>query len=682
LPIVFELRMTKGRLQHLVGVPAFDSARLLHHFRTYVPDVLLERVTRPREGLRHAVALRLGSRERALRTDSAPEISRALLSALAAAPRSTVVQWQLGRRLTPSHIATDSVGLPSVGRSLSQAFTHGLAPLDTGARRDLQEKVGERGFAATLRIATSIQDAKAARAALRSIVSAARVAEAPGVPLRVRGVPALPVSEARPSRRFGLSINVQELVGLLGWPLGDASYPGVRRLTSRRLPVPEQVAAQGRIIGEGNHPSTQRPVALGVRDALMHTHVLGPTGVGKSTLLANLALADIEAGRAVVVVEPKGDLIADLLARIPQERVDDVVVLDPADDIAPVGLNPLHGVSPELAADQVLAVFRGLYGDYLGPRTTDVLHAALLTLARAKDATLVALPLLLTEEPLRRKLTAPLRDDIGLAPFWAWYESLTEGERQQVIGPVMNKVRPFLLRARLRHVLGQAQPRFSMRQVFTERKILLVPLGKGSLGSEAAGLVGSLVIAQLWQATQSRSSIAPERRHPVSVYVDEFQDFLHLPTDLGDVLAQARGLGVGLTLAHQHLAQLSPSMRAAVLANARSRVCFRLSAEDAGAIARSTDLLDASDLQELGRYEAYASLVSDAAVQPFASITTQALANAMGDADVVRATSRERNGVPVESIEQDVRDLSAGSPANGGSIGSRRRNRDPGGGSS
>lgn len=672
--VTFEIRAERGRLTQLVGCGRSEVERLRHLFRTYLPDVLFDPAKRPSGALQHAVALRLGSRERALRMDAATEISRSIVSALAGTSGVTVMQWQLGARLVPSRVPQDSRGLPSAARALSQAAAHGLAPLDAKERHELQAKIGERGFAAVLRIGTSNRDRRTARGILRAVVSGIRVAESPGVPLRVRGTAPGPVATAQPPRRFPVAINVLELVGLLGWPLGCGDYPGVTRLTSRRLPVPGALPRQGRIIGDGNHPMTARPVAFTMHDALMHTHVLGPTGVGKSTLLAHLAIQDIEAGRAVVVIEPKGDLVDDILARIPADREPDVVVLDPTDDQAPVGLNPLAHGSPELAADQVLAVFRGLYRDYLGPRTTDVLHAALLTLARADHATLVALPLLLTDDQLRRRLTATVHGDLALGPFWAWYEGLSEGERQQVIGPVMNKVRPFLLRERVRHVLGQGEPRFDIGRVFTERKVLLAPLGKGALGSEAAGLVGSLVVSQLWQAAQARASLAPERRHAVSVIIDEFQDFLHLPTDLGDVLAQARGLGLGLTLAHQHLAQLSPDVRAAVLANARSRVCFRLSPDDATVIARAADRLDAKDFQHLGRYEIYASLVADGAVEPFCSATTRPLDAAMGNATRVRQSSRETFGVPRQAIEAELRTVWTGQiETDDGSIGSRRR---------
>ena len=163
----------------------------------------------------------------------------------------------------------------------------------------------------------------------------------------------------------------------------------------------------------------------------------------------------------------------------------------------------------------------------------------------------------------------------------------------------MNKVRPMLIRSSLRAVLGQATPRFELQQVFSERKILLVNLAKGLLGPEASALLGSIVVAQLWQVALERSAIPAERRHPVFIFLDEFQDFLNLPIDLADALAQARGLGLGLTLAHQHLGQLSPQMRSAVLANARSRVVFQLAAEDARTFAGTDTTLSPEDFRTL-----------------------------------------------------------------------------------
>ena len=192
--------------------------------------------------------------------------------------------------------------------------------------------------------------------------------------------------------------------------------------------------------------------------------------------------------------------------------------------------------------------------------------------------------------------------------------------------------------------------------MFTERKILLVSLSKGLLGPETSALLGSLVVSQLWQAVLGRAAIAPERRHPVLVYVDEFQDYLHLPLDLADALAQARGLGVGFTLAHQYLHQLDPAMRSAVLANAQSRLAFRLPSEDARIIAADSALAP-EDFQSLGAFQCYAQLVATAAVQPWCSALTMPPSPALSDPAVIRAASRSAYGVKRAEIEADLQAL-------------------------
>jgi hypothetical protein len=455
-----------------------------------------------------------------------------------------------------------------------------------------------------------------------------------------------------------LRLNAIELAVLSGWPVGPTTDLRIAKVGSRLAPPSSAIPTHGRVIGEATFPGDERRLSLLPSDALRHLHVLGPTGSGKSTLLLNLIVQDIEAGRAVVVIEPKGDLIEEVLQHIPADRAQDVVVIDPTDDRQPVGLNPLSpsGRSPELVADQLLGVFHALFARHWGPRTSDILSAALLTLARSPGMTLAALPLLLSDASFRRTLLANIDDPIGLEPFWATYEAWSEPERTAAIAPAMRRLRPFLLRPDLRAIIGQARPRFDVRQVFTERKILLVNLSKGLLGPETAALLGGLVVTQLWQATLGRSAIAPGRRHAVFIYTDEYQEYLNLPTDFADALAQARGLGVGFVLAHQYMRQLDLAMRSAVLANAQSRVAFRLANEDARLIAAGSDL-DPEDFQSLGAFQCYVQLVSGGAVRPWCSACTRLPDRTTSDPERIRASSRAQFGIDRDEVESDIRRL-------------------------
>ena len=426
-------------------------------------------------------------------------------------------------------------------------------------------------------------------------------------------------------------------------------------------------------------------LGISIGDALYHTVLLGPTGAGKSTALAHLALADIAAGRGVLLIDPKTDLVADILARIPEQRRDDVVVIDLTSS-RPVGINPLartqmaHGAaspsaqggqsvaaalpgtsSPELVADTVLATFKGVFAESWGVRVEQVLSAALVTLARTPGATLVDLPLLLTNAAYRQRLIAASgADPLGTGQFWAAYEALSEAQRQQWVGPVLTRLQPFLIRPHLRATLGQAAPSFDLGEVFTRRRIVLVSLNKGVIGSEAARLLGSLLIGQLWPLILSRAVLPPERRHLVSIYVDEVHDFLHgIPGDLADALAQSRSLGVAWHLAHQYRSQLTPAMRAAIDANARNKICFGLAAPDARDMAAMASGLEPLDFIRLPRYATYSTAWVDGQETGWISGITLPPHPSQRPAIDARAASRHRYGVPAEETETALTQLAS-----------------------
>jgi type IV secretory pathway TraG/TraD family ATPase VirD4 len=369
-----------------------------------------------------------------------------------------------------------------------------------------------------------------------------------------------------------------------------------------------------------------------------------------------LIMDAIQAGRGVLVVDPKTDLVNDVLARIPQSRADDVVVIDPTDP-RPVGINPLRRTGRHLAltADSMLAVFKELSGDSWGPRTEDVLLSALMTLARHDGATLTMLPPLLTDEKFRRSLIRNIDDQLGLGSFWASYEAMNPQQRAQVIAPTMSRLRQFLLRPQLRAVLGQSHPEFDLTQLFTQRKIVLVSLNRGQIGTESARLLGSLIVSQLWPLILARAALPQERRYVVNVFIDEVQDYLALPTDLEDAFSQARSLGVGFAIAHQYRKQLPPSLRSGVDANARNKIIFGLNAEDASDLAKQAPELDTQDFMYLPRFGVYTTLIQDGSSTGWFSARTLPADSPTSDPVEMRARSAQKYGRDILDVEAEIR---------------------------
>ncbi len=361
-----------------------------------------------------------------------------------------------------------------------------------------------------------------------------------------------------------------------------------------------------RVLGD-TEVGPRQAVSLGAEGGRFHTHVIGATGAGKSTLLANLALSDMEAGRGVVLIDPKGDLVEDLLARLPERVLGRLVLIDPKETEAPPALNVLEGEPAEVAVDHVVSVFARIFSAWWGPRTDDVLRSACTTLRRLPGAALADVPLLLTDRRFRAPLVASVSERSGLKGFWDAYDALSPAGQAQVIGPIMNKLRAVLARRFARDLFGSATSSFDMKEVLSGGA-LLARLPKGILGEDTARLAGALLVASVWQAATARADDAV--RPDATLYVDECQNFLALPTAIDDVLAEARGYHLSVVLAHQHLGQLPKDLFEAASANARNKVCFSVSPEDARVLARHTEpYLKPYDLCHLDAHQVACRLV-------------------------------------------------------------------------
>lgn len=653
--VLWEVRGANGRVTHLLGANAVYITKIEEVFRAHGDVQFREIAPDLRQPVTLTRTLKISHPMLSLNINIASAVIRAGLAALAAdkTGREMVLQLVLGRGYAPSPTPAE---LPDPTASWLNMIFGTVNKATAEARRTVREKAEQHSFQAVIRIGVSGEDGSSH---LHSLLSALRVLESAGVRIRDEGEKPERLNRAHVPWHFPVRLSVKELTNFLLLPAGEEELPGTPGLHPKlTLPPPWYHSPTS--------PKTDRAFALSMdlapkklsispKDSLEHTHLIGPTGSGKSTAMQHLILADIKAGRSVLVLDPKADLVTDILARIPEERANDVVVIDPSAP-NPCGFNPLafgNKTDKALLADSILSVMKEIFSDSWGVRLADILNAALLTLVEIDGATLLWLPALLTDDDFRMRIISQLSDRVALLPFWEQFNALKESERRQQVDPVLNKVRQFLLRPSLRNVLGQAQPKFSLSDLFRHRKIVLVPLNKGLIGGESARLLGSLVVGLTWTLALGRANLPPERRHLVSIYIDELQDYLSLPTDLSDALAQARGLGVGLTLAHQYRDQFPPDIRAGVDANCRNKIAFGLSAKDAKEMAAMAPELTAEDFMALPRYQIYTSFQQNGRNTGWVLGKTLPPAPALRDPVILLAQSTATYGTPAEEVETE-----------------------------
>jgi len=527
-------------------------------------------------------------------------------------------------------------------------------PLPTG------NKTAQACWRVEVRLCCWAPTTKAAIAALKPIVAAFYAAEGENR-LRPEMVWWSPLFDQAVNNRLGpgrssMVLAPEELALLFHLPLTQVPMESARvRVMPRHRPA----------TGVGSSLShlddiTKVRVNISQVDRREHVHILGPTGVGKSTLLLNLALQDIDdASIGVGVIDPKGDLVRELLERIPPRHADRIVLIDPSIRERPVGLNILECDDPaqrELVTDGVVAIFRKSFERFWGPRTDDVLRAALLTLLRHPETTITEVPLLLLDKRVRSRLTKNLGDPVGLKPFWQEYDAQTDGQRLQMVGPVLNKLRTFLLRPTVRNVLGQSRSTIDLHEVIDRQGILLVNLAKGELGEETSRLLGAFVMSRIWQAATARSRRPEMWRPDFNLYLDEFHDYLYLPQSIDEILAQARAYRLNLTLANQHLAQLHESTRQALTANARTRIAFQLGPDDARVVARDFEPMTVHQLQSLARFQIAVRLNVDGHTLPPFTGTTLPKPSGLGEghAAELKFKSVQRYGRPVAEVEAEI----------------------------
>lgn len=654
--VVWEVRSKNGQVNYLLGAAGRYIRNVEEAIKAHGDIQFHAMDESERTPVTTARQLRISHPTLSLKTDITGAVIRAGLAALTEETGGTeaVVQIVLGRGYAPSPVPAN---LFDPNATWLQILLGDVQKASAESRKNVREKAEQHTFQAAIHIGIA---GDGAFIRLNSIMSAFRVLESAGARIRAENIKPADLKTAHVPWHFPLMLSVKELANFLLLPAGEEKLPGTPGLHPKltlppswyRNPTNKKSDRSFAISMDTINP---KKLSISPRDSLEHTICLGPTGSGKSTAILHMILADIAAGRGVLVLDPKADLVTDILMRIPEERTGDVVIIDPSDS-CPCGFNPLafkdYG-NPSLIADAILSVLKEIFSDSWGIYTQDVLTASLLTLVEAENATLLWLLPLLTDENFRRKVTSNIKDRMALKPFWDQFEALRDTEKRVQISPVLNKLRQLTLRPGLRNILGQAKPKFSLTDLFYKRRIVLVPLNKGITGGGTSRLIGSLIVGLTWTLALSRAGIPAEKRHIVSIFIDELQDYLSLPTDLSDALAQARGLGIGLTLAHQYRDQLPLDIRSGIDANARNKIVFGLNSRDAKDMAAMAPELSADDFMALPRYQIYASIQSNGRSTGWVQGKTLPPPPALREAAELKAMSQAAYGIPEEQVEED-----------------------------
>jgi CxxC-x17-CxxC domain-containing protein len=399
------------------------------------------------------------------------------------------------------------------------------------------------------------------------------------------------------------------------------------------------------------------------KDRRQHMYILGKSGTGKSVLLSNLIIQNIQNGEGVCVVDPHGELVEELLDFIPEERAKDVIYFNPADRDYHIGFNVMEMNDPKykhLVASGLMGIFTKIWANAWSSRMEYILNNAILALLDTPDSTLLGIPRLLVDKDYRQVVINNLKDPV-VKSFWTHeYEQWRDQFRNEAIAPIQNKVGQFLSSSIIRNVVGQPKSTIDIFKIMNEGKIFLVNVSKGRIGEDNSALLGGMIITKIQLAAMERVRIPEDRRKDFYLYVDEFQNFA---TDsFANILSEARKYRLNLVVAHQYTAQLvnmeNTKVKDAVFGNVGTMIIFRVGADDADFLEKEFGPeFTAQDLVSLPNYHIYLKLMIDGITsRPFSAITLPPIKadKTLGVKDKIIESSRELYTRKREDIENEI----------------------------
>lgn len=415
--------------------------------------------------------------------------------------------------------------------------------------------------------------------------------------------------------------------------------------------------------GQTDSRNQKTPFGIRAKDRTKHVYVIGKTGMGKSTLLENMAVQDIKNGEGMAFIDPHGKTADLLLEYVPPERIKDVIYFAPFDTDYPISFNVMEDVGPDkrhLVANGLMSAFKKIWVDAWSARMEYILNNILLALLEYPDSTLMGVNRMLADKDYRKRVVANISDP-SVKSFWVdEFEKYGERYMQEAGAAIQNKIGQFVSNPLVRNIIGQPKSTFDIRKVMDEKKILIVNLSKGRVGEANANLLGSMLITKVYLAAMSRADVNEATLNGLPqfyLYVDEFQNFAN--ESFADILSEARKYKLNLTIAHQYIEQMSEEVRDAVFGNVGTMIVFRVGAFDAEVLEKEfSPTFTAEDLVNLGFVQIYLKLMIDGVTSPpFSANTLPPIEKpAKMYKDEIVENSRKVFARPKVDVEKEIHD--------------------------
>lgn len=539
-----------------------------------------------------------------------------------------------------------------------------------------EEKSAKTTFECNVRILSSAKSPGAADEILRSLFAAfLQFASPEGNSFRVKelsGRKLRRLVEAFSFRTFDaknkFTLNVEEIASLYHLPYSKKAAPMVRTLKAREAAPPINLPKEGLFLGASSFRGDEREARIKKEDRERHFYIIGQTGTGKSSLMHNMIIQDIQAGEGVAVIDPHGDLIESVLPHVPKERAEDVIYFDPGDVRRPMGLNMLEydlrfPEQKSLIVNELLEIFNKLFNMSIagGPMFEQYFRNATMLVMEDPESgnTLLEIERVLADKAFRdHKLSRS--KNIVIETFWRQIAEKAGGEQSlaNMVPYVVSKFDTFLANEIMRPIIAQERSAFNMRDVMDQKKILFLNLSKGKLGELNSSLLGLIMVGKILMSALSRVDRPQTERQPFYLYIDEFQNVT--TKSIATILSEARKYKLNLTIAHQFIGQLEEEIKKAVFGNVGSILSFRIGSDDAEYMEKQfTPVFTAQDLLNIDNFNAYLKLLIDGQTSKPFNIKTPGYRQAEADrrrmAEYIKELSRAKYSRPREEVEEEIR---------------------------